>query len=166
MKKIIVMFAVLSLAILSACSGGKPQPSDSTETESQTMEQQTAEQQTDSMEKKMILIVDGREIPVIWEENNTVSELKTRIEDEPVVIEMEKYGGFEQVGSLGQSFTSDDERIMTECGDIVLYNSSNIVIFYGSNTWEYTRLGKIDLDDDEIAEMLGGEAVEVQITLK
>jgi hypothetical protein len=50
------------------------------------------------------------------------------------------YGGFEQVGSIGQSIARDDEQITTSSGDIALYSGDQIVIFYGSNTWAYTSL--------------------------
>ncbi len=62
----------------------------------------------------------------------------------PISVEMRDYGGFEKVGALGKSLTSNDSQTTTETGDIVLYNSDQIVIFYGSNSWSYTRLGHID----------------------
>ena len=74
------------------------------------------------------------------------------------------YGGFEQVGRIGQSIVSDDEEITTDSGDIVLYSGNQIVIFYGSNSWAYTKLGHADLSRKEMQELLGGGNVE--ITLK
>ena len=62
----------------------------------------------------------------------------------PMTITLNDYGGFEKVGSLGRSLTTSNSQTTTTAGDIVLYNSSNIVMFYGSNSWSYTRLGKID----------------------
>ena len=62
----------------------------------------------------------------------------------PVVIEMRDYSGFEKVGSLGASLPTSNSQTTTQAGDIVLYNGNQIVIFYGSNSWSYTRLGKID----------------------
>ena len=62
----------------------------------------------------------------------------------PVSVEMNDYGGFEKVGPLGKTLTSNDSQTTTSAGDIVLYNSDQIVIFYGSNSWSYTKLGHID----------------------
>ncbi len=77
---------------------------------------------------------------------------------------MDDYLGFEKVGSLGKSLTRSDKQTTTESGDIVLYSGNNIVIFYGSNSWSYTRFGKIDdLTDWENA--LGNGSVTVTFSL-
>ena len=60
------------------------------------------------------------------------------------------YGGFEQVGSIGSTLPSADTRITTNPGDIVLYSSNQIVLFYDSNTWSYTKLGHINLSKSEL----------------
>lgn len=57
---------------------------------------------------------------------------------------MSDYAGFEKVGSLGRSLPTSNSQTTTQSGDIVLYNGDQIVIFYASNSWSYTRLGKID----------------------
>ena len=66
------------------------------------------------------------------------------------------YGGFEQVGPIGQSLPRNDSQTTTQAGDIVLYSGNQVVIFYGSNAWAYTRLGHIsDKSGQEMAELLG-----------
>ena len=66
------------------------------------------------------------------------------------------YGGFEQVGSLGTTLPRQDKETVTEAGDIVLYSGNQIVVFYGSNSWAYTRLGKItDRTASEMKDLLG-----------
>ena len=82
----------------------------------------------------------------------------------PMTIALDDYGGFEKVGSLGRSLTASNSQTTTAAGDIVLYNSSNIVMFYGSNSWSYTRLGKID-DLTGWADALGHGGVSVIFTL-
>lgn len=62
-----------------------------------------------------------------------------------IVVSMSMNSNNEQIGSLGRSYTRNDKQMMTHNGDIILYRGSNIVLFYGSNSWVYTRLGKIDL---------------------
>ncbi len=77
------------------------------------------------------------------------------------------YGGFEQVGSLGASLPRSDTRITTQAGDIVLYAGDQIVVFYGSNTWAYTRLGRItDLSPEELAALLGKGDVSLTLSLE
>ena len=78
------------------------------------------------------------------EENEAVSALVEMMRESPVVIQMSDYSGFEKVGPLGTSLPVDNSQTTTQAGDIVLYNGNQIVIFYGSNSWSYTRLGHID----------------------
>ena len=82
----------------------------------------------------------------------------------PMTITLNDYSGFEKVGSLGRSLTTSNSQTTTAAGDIVLYNSNNIVMFYGSNSWSYTRLGKID-DLTGWADALGHGSVSAIFTL-
>jgi hypothetical protein len=91
---------------------------------------------------------------VEWEDNESVEALKELCQEGPLTIRMSMYGGFEQVGSIGQSLPRDDSRTTTQAGDIVLYSGDQIVVFYGSNSWAYTRLGHIT-DHDDAFWMLG-----------
>ena len=78
-------------------------------------------------------------------ENNAATEAFVEtMQSAPLVVQMRDYGGFEKVGALGMEFPADDRRITTQAGDIVLYGGDQIVVFYGSNTWSYTILGRID----------------------
>lgn len=114
------------------------------------------------MKKEMVLCINGEQSMVRWEENETVSGLMDMLDKEgPIDILMHPYGGFEQVGDLGRDLISSDERITTGAGDIVLYQRNQIVVFFGSNTWEYTRLGMIT---DGSQQKL--EADDVTISLK
>lgn len=98
------------------------------------------------------------------EDNSAVQELVEMMQAGPVTIKMSDYSGFEKVGPIGRSLTTNNSQTTTEAGDIVLYNGNNIVMFYGSNSWSYTRLGKIDdLTDWETA--LGGGDITVTFTL-
>ena len=73
---------------------------------------------------------------------------------------MSMYGGFEQVGAIGPDLPSNDINITTEPGDIMLYTGSNMVVFYGNNSWSYTRLGHIEnKSEDELKELLGSNNV-------
>ena len=76
---------------------------------------------------------------------------------------MSMYGGFEQVGPIGQSITSDDQQITTAYGDVVLYSGDQLVIFYSTNSWVYTRLGHVELSQEDMTDLLGNG--DVTITL-
>jgi hypothetical protein len=103
-------------------------------------------------------------LSVEWEQNESVEALKGLCQDGPRTIQLSMYGGFEQVGSLGQRLPSDDVQTTTQAGDIVLYSSNQVVVFYGSNSWAYTRLGHIvDKTSDELAELLGNGDVTITI---
>ena len=115
--------------------------------------------------KSMVLMIGNTEVPVVWEDNASVDELRLLAENE-LSIDMSMYGGFEQVGSFGQTITSNDSQTTTSPGDIVLYSGDQIVIFYGSNTWSYTKLGKIDLSEEEMEELLSNGDVAITLSLQ
>ena len=108
----------------------------------------------------MRLFINGEEVPVTWENNRSVEELRFL---SPLKIRMSMYGGFEQVGALESSITREDAQITADFGDIVLYSGNQIVIFYGSNSWAYTRLGHVELTKEELTEILGNGDVEIAI---
>ena len=114
---------------------------------------------------KLTLKIDGIEVDVIWFDNDSVRALKNLAKD-GLTINMSKYGGFEQVGSIGSTLPSADTRITTNPGDIVLYSSNQIVIFYDSNTWSYTKLGHINLSKSELTDLLGDEDVVITLSLE
>ncbi|MBQ7538218.1 MAG: hypothetical protein IJT42_04555 [Treponema sp.] len=95
-------------------------------------------------------MIGDSEVSVQWEDNESVAALRELVADGPLTVAMSSYGGFEQVGSLGTSLPRNDVQITTQAGDIVLYSGNNIVIFYGSNSWAYTRLGHIELSSSEM----------------
>ena len=114
----------------------------------------------------MELTVNDQTVSVLWENNESVEALKKLASENPVVVEMSMYGGFEQVGPLGTSLPRDDTETTTGPGDIVLYSGNQIVVFYGSNTWAYTRLGKISgLSEPQLKELLGKGDVTITIRL-
>lgn len=110
-----------------------------------------------SKEEKMVnntsdnlkLFIDDAEVNVEWEDNDSVKAIKELAKNGGLTITTHQYGGFEQVGEIGQSIVSNNVQMTTEPGEIVLYADSNIVVFYGSNSWSYTKLGKIVGKTDE-----------------
>ena len=116
-------------------------------------------------EKTMKMEISGKAVSVEWEENASVQALKELCRSEPLEIQMSMYGGFEQVGSIGQSIERDDTQTTTAPGDIVLYSGDQIVVFYGTNSWSYTRLGKItDCGGSTLKELLANGDVTIRIS--
>ena len=114
----------------------------------------------------MNLKINDEEVNVKWEDNESVRALADLAAKGPVTVETSGYGGFEQVGGLGTTLPSNDADTFTEPGDIVLYSSSNIVVFFGTNSWAYTRLGHIEgKSREELNDLLGGDTAILTITL-
>ncbi len=120
-----------------------------------SQESEPESQMTDEEKTDMKLKIGDTEVPVIWEENESVDALKALVAEGPLTIHMSMYGGFEQVGPIGQDIVSNDQQTTTQAGDIVLYSGDQIVAFYGSNSWAYTRLGHADLSQKEMEDLLG-----------
>ena len=114
--------------------------------------------------RSLTMKIGDREVDVAWEDNDSVKELKN-LASSGLTIEMSMYGGFEQVGPIGRSIARDDKQTTTAPGDIVLYSGDSIVLFYGSNFWSYTRLGKINMTENELEEMLGNGDVTVTLSI-
>ena len=114
----------------------------------------------------MQMMIGETPVTVAWEDNASVEALRA-LAAEGITIEMSMYGGFEQVGSIGQSLPRDDQQTTTASGDIVLYSGNQMVVFYGSNSWAYTRLGHItDQTPAQMKELLGNGDVTVTLSMK
>ena len=125
----------------------------------------TGKSTTDDEKECMKLCFNDIEIPIIWEDNQTVQELMKEAGKGDVVVQMSMYSGNEQVGSLGKSYTKNDEQITTHSGDIVLYSGDKIVVFYGSNSWAYTRLGKMNIPEGDVTELLSNGDITLKIVI-
>lgn len=114
----------------------------------------------------MQMMIGETPVTVAWEDNASVEALKALVV-EGLTIEMSMYGGFEQVGSIGQSLPRDDRQTTTTSGDIVLYSGNQLVVFYGSNSWAYTRLGHItDQTPEQMKVLLGSGDVTITLSMK
>ena len=149
MKKryVLAVVAALGMALVFAACSDNAGVGMSNDTNLESDEEK--EEQT---EMKMSVQIGDYIFTATLENNEAVEELLDMMKKGPVTIEMDDYSGFEKVGSLGRSLTTSNSQTTTSAGDIVLYNGNNIVMFYGSNSWSYTRIGKIDdLSDWETA---------------
>ena len=119
----------------------------------------------DDEKEYMKLYFNDTEIPVIWEDNQTVQEVMEEAGKGDIVVQMSMYSDNEQVGSLEKSYTKNDEQITTHSGDIVLYSGDKIVAFYGSNSWAYTRLGKMNLPEGDVTGLLSNGDITLKIVI-
>ena len=134
---------------------------------SETGNTETIVEEPDPVENRLALYINGSRVEADWEDNEAVAALKEKVTEGAIEIDMSMYGGFEQVGALGFSLPRNDVRITTDPGDIVLYSGDQIVVFYGSNTWAYTKLGHItDKDAADLKELLGNGNVVLAISLE
>lgn len=125
----------------------------------------TTIENTDTEVQTMNMKIDGRIVPVLWEDNASVEELRS-LAREGLSIQMSMYGGFEQVGSVGTNLTREDQQMTTGAGDVVLYSGNRLVVFYGNNSWAYTRLGRIDLSEEELKTLLGNGDVVISLEIE
>ena len=117
-------------------------------------------------EPMMQMKINDTPVTVAWEDNESVSALKELAAND-LTIQMSMYGGFEQVGSIGQRLPSSDVQTSTSSGDIVLYSSNQLVVFYGSNSWAYTRLGHItDKTPEEMRTLLSNGDVTITLSMQ
>lgn len=116
-------------------------------------------------EQNMVMKIGDTSVDVTWEDNDSIKELN-KLAESGLSISMTMYGGFEQVGSIGQSISRNDVQMTTQSGDIVLYSGNQLVVFYGSNSWSYTKLGKINLSQKELEKLLGNGDVTIKLVLE
>ena len=162
-----VMTALLGTILFCGCSSASVSETvpGSSSAEDQTTPE--TEPQTVQEEKEMKMKIADTPVTVVWEDNASVQALQKLAENGPLVIDMSMYGGFEQVGPIGTVLPSDDVQTVTVPGDIVLYSSDQLVVFCGTNSWAYTRLGHItDKNEQELRQMLTNGNIAVTITVE
>ena len=158
-----LLLSVLMLLAVTACcerkTAPKTQPIENTQN---SLTEETSDERTDT---GMKMYINDKEIPVTWENNPSVSALRSDLQEGDIVVSMSMYSNNEQVGPLNKTYPSNDVQTTTNNGDIVLYSSDQIVLFYGSNSWAYTRLGKMDLSENEVVNLLSKGNVSIRLTL-
>ncbi len=127
----------------------------------------TAVSGDDSMDDLVKVKINDEVFDVKLENNSATQEFIKELKKGNITVNASEYGGFEKVGDLGFSLPTSDENIGTSPGDIVLYQGDKISLFYGSHSWSYTKLGKLDnVDSNKLNEVLGSGDVTLEFTLK
>ena len=120
----------------------------------------------DTMPVEIKITVSGKSLPVKIEDNVSTKALVAALREASITYEAHDYGGFEKVGGIGRTLPSGDSQITTQPGDVILYASDQIVLFYGSNSWSYTRIGKIQYGTlDELKSFLQAGKGNISVTL-
>ena len=100
--------------------------------------------------------------------NSSTQALMAQLQQGDITYQASDYGSFEKVGALGYSFPQNNEYIVTEPGDLILYQGSALCIYYAQNSWDFTRIGKLDgMTQQQVKDFVkaGGGSVTVTLSL-
>lgn len=168
MKKILYLIVlVLIITGITACASenrSTTEPQTTSIVSENTGEQEVQNEQSQNEIPQMKIQIGEYIFYASLENNTSVDALIQMMKETPIVINMRDYSGFEKVGALGITLPDSNSQVTTQAGDIVLYNHDQIVVFYGSNSWSYTKIGHVnDLTDWEKA--LGSGEVEITFSI-
>ncbi len=164
MKNVIAILVSL-LLVLCACAprqqADSPPPfGPATETTESTEEEKTMK------EEQFYITANSTTFTADFADNGSADALRDLLREGDLTIHMSDYGSFEKVGSIGTTLPCEDTWITTTTGDVMLYQGNQIVIFYGTNEWSYSRLGKIeDASAEALLAAFGGGDVTVTLSL-
>ena len=121
---------------------------------------------SDKSVSTMNITINGKTVSCQLVENSSTRALLAQLEKGDITYEADDYGNFEKVGYIGFNLPQNNENITTTAGDVILYQGNNICLYYGSNSWSFTRLGKIEgMSKDEIKTFLNAGGGSVKVTL-
>ena len=115
---------------------------------------------------KIKLEINNYELTATLVDNSSTQALIEKLKESDITINMNDYGNMEKVGQLDFSLPRNDQNITTESGDLILYQGNNFFIYYDTNNWSLTKLGKIDnVDKQQLKNILGSGSVVVTLSL-
>ena len=115
---------------------------------------------------KIYIKINDQILRANLENNSSAEAFVEKLQEGDITVEMHDYANFEKVGNLGFSLPTNDVNITTSYGDIILYQGNQITIYYDTNTWNFTKLGKIeDVSQKELIDILGDGDVVVTFSL-
>lgn len=149
MKKYILILCVLFVMLLPACANSSAQDNNT------------------KGETEMIITFNNHSYTAKLVENSSTEALIEMLKSGPVTVNMEDYAGMEKVCPLPKSLPQNNKQMKTSAGDVILYQGNRFVIYYGTNSWSLTRLGKIEnVTSGELRNALGSGSVVVTLSLK
>ena len=121
---------------------------------------------SDKSANTMNITINGKTVSCQLVDNSSTRALLAQLAKGAITYEADDYGNFEKVGNIGFSLPQNNESITTTAGDVILYQGNNICLYYDTNAWTFTRLGKIEgLSKDEIKTFLNTGGGSVKVTL-
>lgn len=115
---------------------------------------------------KMFITINENKLEVTLAENEAVDALVEILKNGNIVYAADDYGDFEKVGALGYTLPTSNTQMTTEPGDVILYSGNQLVLFYGNNSWSYTKIGKINgYTTAELRNLLKAGQGKVQVTI-
>lgn len=173
-----LLFGLFLIAMLTLCACGKavgtsdtsyPSPSPSQEqTAASADEKSNTSDTAETPENKNTIVaqIGDNTLIIKLEDNSSAQALKGLLAKGPITIKMHDYGNFEKVGDIGTNLPQNNKKITTEPGDVILYLGTSITIYYDVNTWNFTRLGKVqNLTQEKLKAILGDKDVTVTFSL-
>jgi hypothetical protein len=165
-KYVFLLFLSLILVKGNACSGKETDHTFDTAANNSMANDSTDSKDDLIKTNSMIIKIGDTVLTATLTDNSSSEALKKALSERPVTVKMRDYGKMEKVGSLGMTLPRNDEFIATEAGDIILYQGSELVIYYSTNSWNFTRLGKIDnVTPEGLKKILGDGDVSVTLSL-
>lgn len=168
LKKLpLVLIVLMMLSILAACEGGKERsPEKPVQKETESIENDEAVALVPNVDKQQMLKIEVNDTLLYaeFEDNSSAEALKEKLRKESLELDMHDYGGFEKVAALPWDLPENNETITTQAGDVILYQGNELTIYYDTNTWNLTRVARIQGTDSNILKDLLGEG-DVKITL-
>lgn len=148
----ILCMAALLAAVLGGCGWGSApaQPLPTGQGEEQAM---------------FTLQIGDTVFPAEFADTEAAAALRQKLAEGSVTVTASNYGGWEQVAALPWPLPQADAQTTARPGDIMLYQGDCIVLFYGENSWAYTRLGRLCAEEAALAAALGGEEAVLTLSL-
>lgn len=170
----LLSIVILLTGMLTACNADNQQISETVSelqsviSESNTALSETAAEPDENKEENIMTVAAGDTVfTAKLADNSSAKALKELLADGPLTIEMSDYASMEKVGSIGTELPRNDEQISTDAGDIILYQGNSIVIYYGTNSWNFTRIGKINgVTKQELLDAFGDGDVTVTFSIE
>lgn len=169
------LLSILVLFQSSACTAALPgasagelpaSPPPAVQATAAPQPEQTAAAEEDTQMTRLQLTFNGHTYAATLAENSSAQAFVQLLQEQggAMTVDMSDYGSFEKVGPLGTTLPRNDEQITTSAGDIILYLGSSITVYYDKNSWNFTRLGRLD-DPEGLKEALGNGDVSITFQL-
>lgn len=158
------------------CSGDDPleeivedstSPSDKVDNENNNEENNDGNNSNENepMKRNITITVNGTSFAATIEYNESGRAFADRL---PLTLDMNEMNGNEKYQYLDESLPTESYRLGTiRTGDLMLYGSSCLVLFYKtfSSDYSYTRLGRID-NPESLATVAGSGNVRVSFSVQ